>query len=108
MGNVSTISNSRNDVPSLCPELLMEILSRVSDNDLITKCRLVCKQWQSIIDDNSLWKLKAIRRGCVIPKLRSPDGHIPRHFYRRIAIENPFGRNLVKNPCGKGNVHRSL
>lgn len=88
------------------PELLTEILSYVPDGDLVHRARLVCRQWRLVVDEPGLWKRKAQRRGCRLPHTGTRGaGHAwPQHTYRNIAVKNPFGRNLIRNPDGKQGV----
>lgn len=90
------------DMLATCPvEVLTAIFLHVSDDDLLRNCRPVCRLWRALIDGQSLWKRRAERRaGCVIARWKSIDGP-PIHFYRTIAIKNPFGRNLVANASGE-------
>ncbi|KAG8182280.1 hypothetical protein JTE90_029352 [Oedothorax gibbosus] len=91
-------SSSKNDLSEL-DDVLVHILSFMSVEDLIFNCRFVCKEWKEIIDGNGLWKIKCKRENRCIPSaILNP---IPQHYYRKIYIFNPFGRNLVYNPCGK-------
>jgi F-box protein 6 len=39
-------------------EVLMLILSHVPAKDLIRNCRLVCKSWKQLVDENSIWTTK--------------------------------------------------
>ncbi|CAL1297687.1 unnamed protein product [Larinioides sclopetarius] len=84
---------------SIPNDLLIDILSYVPANDLIKNCRLVCKDWKSIIDGHSVWKLKCKREKKNIPSVTLQN--IPIHYYEKIYFHNPYGRNLIQNPCGE-------
>ncbi|KAG8182281.1 hypothetical protein JTE90_029353 [Oedothorax gibbosus] len=83
-------------------DLLIDILSFVSADDLIYNCRLVCKEWKEIIDGHSVWKIKCQREKKNIPTVLL--NKIPKHYYRKIFVFNPYGRNLIRNACGKGEL----
>lgn len=85
---------------SILDDSLIDILSFVSADDLILNCRLVCKNWQEIIDGHSVWKIKCQREKKNIPCVTL--SRIPKHYYRKIFVFNPYGRNLICNPCGEG------
>uniref|UniRef100_A0A8C3I2L8 Uncharacterized protein n=1 Tax=Chrysemys picta bellii TaxID=8478 RepID=A0A8C3I2L8_CHRPI len=71
-------------------ELLALILSWVPGRALVTRCRLVCRRWRDLIDGPTVWRLQAAARLCPSPQ------------WSRIGLLEPFGRNLVRNPCGQG------
>lgn len=75
------------------------ILSFVPAEDLLTNCIHV-EQWVEIINSNSLWLLKCLRKwkNVVKPDPISPNFY--RHFYHM-----PFGVNLLKNPCGRDGMN---
>lgn len=105
-GNSSLANtSSKNDLSVLVDEL-DHILSFMSPEDLIFNCRLVCKKWKEMVDGNGLWKLKCKRENRCIPSAVLIP--IPQHYYRNIYIFNPFGRNLIYNPCGKGRINKLL
>uniref|UniRef100_V5III4 Putative f-box associated region n=1 Tax=Ixodes ricinus TaxID=34613 RepID=V5III4_IXORI len=81
------------------PEQLVEyVLSFVSTDDLVKSCRLVCVQFQRIVDRNGFWKIKCERDGKVIPSFHLDS--LPANYYRAIYVSNPYGRNLLRNGHG--------
>lgn len=94
-------NTSPNDLSPL-NDVLDYILSFLSPEDLIFHCRFVCKEWKELVDGNGVWKIKCIREKKNIPS--AVIHPIPKHYFRRIYIFNPFGRNLVYNPCGNGKI----
>ncbi|XP_015929054.1 F-box only protein 27 [Parasteatoda tepidariorum] len=84
-------------------DLLIDVLSFVPSNDLITHCRLVCKLWKEIIDGHGLWKIKCEREKKYFPSLKFEK--IPLHYYRMIYIHNPYGINLIQNPSGENGMN---
>lgn len=82
---------------SISPDILNDILAYVPKHDLVKNCVLVCRLWKSVLDAQTIWKLKCVRENIPFP---SRVVGLPRHFYRRLCFKNPFGRNLIKNPCG--------
>ncbi|KAF8794543.1 F-box only protein 17 like protein [Argiope bruennichi] len=84
---------------SIPDDLLIDILSYVPAEDLIKNCRLVCKDWKSIVDGHSVWKLKCKREKKCIPSISLRN--IPNHYYEKIYIHDPYGKNLIQNPYGE-------
>lgn len=85
----------------IAKELVSFILLHVDYKTTISNCRLVCKQWNSIITDPLFWKHKTaleIKKWPSVPR----NEHIPWSFYANIYLHNPIGRNLIRNPNGKG------
>ncbi|XP_048375281.1 F-box only protein 44-like isoform X1 [Sphaerodactylus townsendi] len=82
-----------NDLPS---DILLDLLSWVPGRDLVRNCRLVCLQWQDLVDLATLWKRKCLREGF---DPETPDRSVPdwRIFYFLCIMK----RNLIKNPCGE-------
>lgn len=87
---------------SIFDDLLVDILSYVSAEDLVNNCRLVCKKWEAVIEGHSVWKIKCQRENKRIPAITF--NQIPQHYYRKIYVYNPYGRNLLENPCGEGKI----
>lgn len=79
-------------------DVLIHILSFLPPSDLLKSCSRVCRQWKQLIDGHTIWKRKCQRDGKTIPKYNFKT--IPEHFYRNIYVNNPYGRNLLRNPCG--------
>lgn len=83
------------------PEQLIEhVLSFVCTEDLLKNCSLVSVHFQRIVDTNGFWKLKCERDGKTIPNFHPSS--LPAHYYRNIYMNNPYGRNLLRN--GHGDV----
>ncbi|XP_066527844.1 F-box only protein 6-like isoform X1 [Hoplias malabaricus] len=98
MGNLET----RMDV-SQCPALpdpvIEEILLNVPAQQVISVCRLVSREWKSVIDSTSFWKEKCRREGL---KPRNPDKSSRdwKVFYWLYKKR----RNLLKNPNAEENI----
>uniref|UniRef100_T1JA99 F-box domain-containing protein n=1 Tax=Strigamia maritima TaxID=126957 RepID=T1JA99_STRMM len=84
----------------LSPEIICTVLSYVPVDNLILNCRLVCKNWKYLIDDQTIWRLKCDQNKIALPRSLLVHG-TPLHFYRTMCIKNPYGRNFIKNPCGE-------
>ena len=84
----------------LAKEVVTHILTRLGIEDL-KNARLVCKQWRFIIDDPLFWKHKAKEEGRYWPHIPLDDSTLWK-FYASIYLNEPFGRNLIKNSNGKG------
>lgn len=99
------------DLNPLPEELLVLVLSWVPGRTLVRRGRLVCRRWRALIDAPTLWKLKWAREP-------SPSGRdllqtalrvarrTPRVEWGRLGVLKPFGRNLIRNPCGTGEGRR--
>ncbi|XP_066495118.1 F-box only protein 27 isoform X2 [Tiliqua scincoides] len=91
------------DLNPLPDELLVLILSWVPGRTLVTHCRLVCRRWRDLIDRPTLWKLKWKRdpaKWGILKAALKVAGRLPQMEWGRLGILEPFGRNLIKNPCG--------
>ena len=85
-------------------ELVSQILINL-DLENLKNCRLVCHQWNRIIDDKLFWKHKAEEEDKICNfQVPLNDKLIPWSFYARVYLHKPFGRNLIKNPCGMGKL----
>lgn len=85
------------------PEQLIEhVLSFVCTEDLLKNCRLVNGLFQRIVDTNGFWKLKCERDGKTIPNFHPSS--LPANYYKAIYMNNPYGRNLLRN--GHGDVKK--
>ncbi|XP_039366514.1 F-box only protein 17-like isoform X1 [Mauremys reevesii] len=81
-------------------ELLTRILSWVPGRVLLTRCRPVCRRWRDLIDGPTVWRLQGERRpglGATLAAARL----CPAPRWSRICLLEPFGRNLLRNPCGQ-------
>ncbi|KAL8211978.1 UNVERIFIED_CONTAM: hypothetical protein K2H54_032524 [Gekko kuhli] len=99
------------DLSLLPQELLVLILSWVPGRDLVTRGRLVCRQWRDLIDGPTLWKLRGGRDPSQREALEAAmeaARRCPRMEWARVGILQPFGRNLVRNPRGEGSCRRTL
>ncbi|XP_030400200.1 serine--tRNA ligase, mitochondrial [Gopherus evgoodei] len=88
------------DLNPLPDELLTLILSWVPGRALVTRCRLVCRRWRDLIDGPTVWRLQGERRpglGATLAAARL----CPPPRWSRICLLEPFGRNLLRNPCGQ-------
>lgn len=85
----------------LARELVVFILTQVDYKSVIANCRLVCKQWNSIITDPLFWKHKTVSEKRKWPTLPRKC-NIPWSFYASVYVYDPIDRNLILNPNGKG------
>ncbi|EFX70375.1 hypothetical protein DAPPUDRAFT_300481 [Daphnia pulex] len=84
----------------IAKELVSFILLHVDHRTTIGSCRLVCKQWNSIITDPLFWKHKTASENKKWPNVPR-NKHIPWSFYASVYLDNPIGRNLILNPSGR-------
>ena len=84
----------------LAEELVSHILS-LGDVETIKICRLVCKRWCLLISNRYFWKMKVLAESKHWPNIPLTES-MPCTFYISIYQHQPFERNLIKNPCGKG------
>uniref|UniRef100_A0ACB8FTB6 Uncharacterized protein n=1 Tax=Sphaerodactylus townsendi TaxID=933632 RepID=A0ACB8FTB6_9SAUR len=92
------------DLNQLPQELLVLILSWVPGQTLVTRGRLVCRQWRDLIDSPLLWTLQFKRDPSKWEALWASleaARQCPRMEWCRVGILQPFGRNLIKNPRGE-------
>lgn len=95
--NPSSSDKSENPI---FEDLLVEILSHVPVRDLIINCRLVCRQWRSVVDAQSVWRLKCERENVKLPSRKFTQ--LPNHYYRYIyCFSVSKKKNLIRNPCGE-------
>nr|XP_033812839.1 F-box only protein 27-like isoform X2 [Geotrypetes seraphini] len=90
---------ARFDLTLLPDELLLLVLSFLPSRDLVLQCRLVCRRWRSLVDSPCLWRLKCGRRWRT-SQLEALHG-CPNVSWARVYVKEPFGRNLLRNPCGR-------
>uniref|UniRef100_A0ABM5ERS3 F-box only protein 27-like isoform X1 n=1 Tax=Pogona vitticeps TaxID=103695 RepID=A0ABM5ERS3_9SAUR len=81
-------------------EVLELILSWVPARTLVARCRLVCRRWRNLIGRPTLWKLQWQRDPALQAVLHAAQ-RCPRMDWCRVGVLRPFGRNLIKNPCGR-------
>ncbi|XP_077998271.1 F-box only protein 44-like [Glandiceps talaboti] len=87
---------------TLVPDnVLTVILSCVPDKDLLN-CMLVCKRWYMTIQQPTFWKIKCLNAGRLLRELVN----IPSAEWRNVYFKNPYGRNLIRNPCGDDGVSK--
>lgn len=86
-------------------EIVSYILSFVDPPSLVFQCRLVCKNWKYIIDEN-VWKiLTRYAKQKSFSKLSYSQRitlNLPWYVYYAVFSFDPFERNLIKNNCGQG------
>ncbi|KAG6922230.1 F-box protein 17 [Chelydra serpentina] len=88
------------DLNPLPDKLLALILSWVPGRALVTRCWLVCRRWWDLLDGPTVWWLQAEQRpGLWATLVAARLCHPPR--WSRICLLQPFGRNLLRNPCGQ-------
>ncbi|KAG8222985.1 hypothetical protein J437_LFUL002708 [Ladona fulva] len=81
----------------LPPEVVIQILFYVDAETLKNSCRLVCKDWQYLVE-TYVFRYKA----SLDLKIGSPALQKFTWFdYYSLASRKPFGKNLLKNNCGK-------
>ncbi|XP_033824986.1 F-box only protein 6-like [Periophthalmus magnuspinnatus] len=85
-------------VPSVPLEILEEIFHNLPYDQVIRRCRLVCKQWREVSDSESLWRERC-RRERLLPRdvTRTPDD------WREYYVLCRKRRNLLKNPRAEHN-----
>lgn len=71
-------------------EILVHILRFVHPYTLVHSCKIVCRSWNEIIN-NDVWKSVVIHS----PNVNS-DGQ------RQVKYPYPFGMNLLRNNCAQG------
>lgn len=86
-------------------EVLINILSFVDPHSLVFSCRLVCKYWKEIVEGSDLWRTKLFREHKNALKINNitSRGQLvhPWYMYYALCKYNAFGKNLLKNTCGK-------
>ena len=96
------MDSSLGNINKVLPDDLLEnILLRLSGDDLCKSAVLVCKRWNSIIENQSFWIFKCLTRQKLNRSLinllyeRGVETEA-----KRIYFSDLFTRNLLKNPCG--------
>lgn len=86
-------------------EIVTHILNLVDPDDLIYKCRFVCRNWNQIITDAEVWKLKIrMSNRKLLSKFNDIERKrlkIPWHVYYQVYCKDPFEKNLLLNNCGQ-------
>ncbi|XP_006901181.1 PREDICTED: F-box only protein 17 [Elephantulus edwardii] len=94
----------------LPPELLVQVLSHVPAQALVTRCRLVCRIWRDVVDGLNVWLLKLARdhsaQGralyAVVQRYPpTPEDEFPLCALARYCLRMPLTRNLIFNSCGE-------
>uniref|UniRef100_A0AC35UBK4 F-box domain-containing protein n=1 Tax=Rhabditophanes sp. KR3021 TaxID=114890 RepID=A0AC35UBK4_9BILA len=84
-------------------DILIQILGRIEGKEIIRTCKLVSKNWYSVVSRSSFWIKKAEREG--IRHLLPPRHLLQIEKYKwdceKIYILKPFERNLIKNGSGQ-------
>lgn len=78
-------------------EILEEIFLNLPPDQVVHRCRLVCRQWKEVADSQSLWKGRCRREGY---HLR--DASKAPHDWRLFYFLCKKRRNLLKNPRAEG------
>lgn len=78
-------------------EILTLILSYVNVEDLILKCRLVCRSWNWIIQNVALRNKAERERAANLKKEGKKKCILPWYIYYWICKKNIFGRNLLNS-----------
>uniref|UniRef100_A0A915IFX3 F-box domain-containing protein n=1 Tax=Romanomermis culicivorax TaxID=13658 RepID=A0A915IFX3_ROMCU len=97
IGSSSPIKLIDFEIPS---DIIFEILLRVDDRTLF-KCRLINKEFYSILNSSSFWMAKCSRSNVLFPKKLNDLAEDFSPNYRRIYCKEPYGRNLIRNPSGE-------
>ena len=90
----------------IAKELVSFILTRV-DYKSIANCRLVCKQWRTMIGDPLFWKHKTELEKRNWPNVPR-DPNIPWRFFASVYFYGFVGKNLLKNHNGKGRIENNV
>ena len=89
------------DPLSILPvEIVLLVFDFVPPRDLITRCRLVCKRWQTLIDDPQLWQLSMARRGNFDPRLELmavSDPNVEAPFWQKLSYFSVYEPNLIRS-----------
>ncbi|XP_055043310.2 F-box only protein 44-like isoform X3 [Misgurnus anguillicaudatus] len=79
--------------PGLNSAVVEEILLNLPAEDVVFKCRLVCREWKELVDSQSHWRERCRREGIEPPDAsRPPADWCPFYFLTKKR------RNLLKNP----------
>ncbi|XP_063224533.1 F-box only protein 6-like [Bacillus rossius redtenbacheri] len=84
------------------PEEVLVHLVSFADLPTLLACRLVCRVWRELVDSQAL-RRKLKREGHRYHSSRAVDvsADLPLDLYCSIFDKDPYGRNLLKNPCGE-------
>ncbi|XP_070307980.1 F-box only protein 27-like [Odocoileus virginianus] len=86
-------------------ELLREMLSYLPPSTLLRQCRLVCRRWREMVDDEDLWlSILSWKHPDLWPVIRTclpPAGGPGPRILGRFCELRPIGRKLTVNPLEK-------
>ena len=85
------------ELPEIC---LIRILSFLPGRDLLLVYSRVNKAWKSLIESQHLWHQKCERLQILFAGLVHDTFDFKRYFF-----QNPYTRNLLKNPKALGNSY---
>ncbi|XP_061114950.1 F-box only protein 44-like isoform X2 [Conger conger] len=103
--SVGAISNSASpsegakfwaEMPVLPLAVVEEVLLNVPPEEVVCVCRLVCREWQELVDSAPLWKEKC-RRARFLPH----DVTRPPADWRMFYFMSKKRHNLLKNPSAE-------
>ncbi|XP_006914416.1 F-box only protein 6 isoform X3 [Pteropus alecto] len=86
---------SINELPE---NFLLEVFTHVPARHLL-RCRRVCSLWRDLIDVQSLWKRKSLRKGFITKDWNEPVANWKIFFFLC-----SLRRNLLRNPCAEDDM----
>ena len=93
---MATDSQDLTDPTQVLPfEVSCVIFSFIPAENLVKECVLVCRYWKQISDDNLTWRLKCERTRRYVKEYM---GRYEPNNWKDYYYNNPFTRNLIKNP----------
>ncbi|KAI1719990.1 f-box associated region domain-containing protein [Ditylenchus destructor] len=90
------------DLSAATDDVLIEILLRLNNKDLIRNCTQVCHQWNSILSQKQFWIQKCKKEGYVF--YMTPLNSLDPIVWKKIAYKKPLNRNFIRdkwNPNGR-------
>ncbi|XP_055043303.2 F-box only protein 6 isoform X1 [Misgurnus anguillicaudatus] len=79
--------------PSVPVAVVEEILLNLPEEEVVLKCRLVCREWKMLVDSQSHWRARCRREG-----IEPCDASRPPANWQRFYFLRKKQRNLLKNP----------
>lgn len=89
--NIYTKANGQEWIPD---DVLLEIFVRLPGKELLNSHQLVCKRWHSLINSQTVWKMKCERDFGYSKELIHL---LAQENFKIIYFKNPYKSNLIKN-----------